>query len=72
MIEPHLIQEIMLREAQGASITQISKALRVSRPTIYRIILSYEIFGQPYPPRSHWVGRPRLCLPYQELVGVLL
>jgi transposase len=70
MIEERLIGEIMSREAEGWSQNAIHKALNVSRPTVARIILSYELFGQPYPPKSCVQGRPRICLQAQEDVSL--
>lgn len=42
------------------SVTFISQRLQVHRTTIYRMRLSWELFGQPYPPATCRRGRPAI------------
>jgi hypothetical protein len=49
----------------------IEKDSKVSRSTLYRLRLSWALFGQPYPPRVAKEGRPRTLTPAQEQVSLL-
>ena len=42
------------------SITFIQKKTGVHRSTIYRLRLSWELFGTPYPPPVSLIGRPSI------------
>ena len=46
----------------------LAKRYKVSRTTVYKIRLSYELFGAPYPPSLVKKGAPRALNPAQEQV----
>ena len=63
-----VVHRIKVRLDCGESVAQIHKAIKVSRRTIQRMRLNFDLFGQPYTPPSVVLGRPRALLTYQEQV----
>jgi transposase len=63
-----VVHRIRLRIDAGEEVTAIAKAVKVSRKTIYKLRLNLDIWGEPYAPPTVVLGRPRILLPYQELV----
>ena len=64
-----VLHRIKVRLDCGESIKQIRDATKVSRATLFRLRLNFDLFGQPYTPQTVVLGRPRALLPAQELVG---
>lgn len=52
--------------AQGYNNCEIQRRTGISRPTISKIRLSFDVYSQPYPPPTIHVGRPRRLLEYQR------
>lgn len=65
-----VVHRIKVRFECEESIAQIHDAMKVSKPTLYRLHLNFELFGQLYPPPTVVLGRPRTLLPAQELVMI--
>lgn len=63
-----VVHRIKVRFECGETIAQIQDAVKVSQPTLYRLRLNFELFGQLYPPPTVVLGRPRALLPAQEQV----
>ena len=63
-----VVHRIKVRLDCGESIAQIYEAVKVSKATLYRLRLNFDLFDQPYTPQSIVLGRPKLLLPAQELV----
>jgi hypothetical protein len=63
-----VIHRIKVRLDCGESVAQIHDAVKVSRRSIERMRVNFDLFGQPYTPPSVVLGRPRSLLPAQELV----
>lgn len=49
-------------------VNEIIERFKVSRATVFRIRLSYDVFGTPYPPKPVKLGRPKALLLAEELV----
>ena len=63
-----VIHRIKVRLDCGESIVQIRDAVKVSRTTLYRLRLNFDLFDQPYTPQTIVLGRPKLLLAAQEQV----
>jgi hypothetical protein len=63
-----IINQIKLRLDLDEKITHIAAALKLSRTTIYKLQLNFDLWGQPYAPPSVKLGRPGSLLEYQKLV----
>jgi transposase len=70
-VEPHVatLIRVLLDDPQGRSIASIARELHLSRMTIYRIRLAYDLFGTPYAPSFMKTGRPTLLTYEQEGVS---
>ena len=51
-LEPHVTHEIKLWIDDGLSDRAIARKLQLSHSCIWRIRLSYDVYGEPYPPPS--------------------
>ena len=60
--------QIKLRLDHNETITDIAKALKVSRNSVYKLQLNFNLWDQPYAPPSVKLGRPSTLLEYQKLV----
>jgi transposase len=60
--------QIKLRLNYNETITDIAKALKVSRNSVYKLQLNFDLWDQPYAPPSVKLGRPSTLLEYQKLV----
>lgn len=47
------------------SVHFIAGKIKIHRTTVYRLRLSWELFGEPYPPSSCLRGRPAILTGYQ-------
>jgi transposase len=63
-----VVHRITLRIEANEDVAAIAEAVKVSKKTIYKLRLNMDIWGKPYAPATVTLGRPRLLLPYQELV----
>ena len=60
----------LLDNKQNLSAADIGLQVGVSKRTIERMRLSYELFDQPYPPSFNKTGRPRALTTEEARVGV--
>ena len=67
-----VVYRMRVRIEAGEGVLAITKVIKVSRPTVYKIQLNLNLYGEPYAPASLIQGRPRLLLAYQELVSLIL
>jgi hypothetical protein len=63
-----IVNQIKLRLDHNERISHIATALKVSRDTIYKVQLNFDLWDQPYAPPSVKLGRPSTLLEYQKLV----
>ena len=63
-----VIHRIKIRIKAGETVPAIAEAVKVSKPTIYKMRLNLDIWGEPYAPPTVVLGQPRALLPYQEMV----
>jgi hypothetical protein len=63
-----VLYRIKVRLDRGDGISRIQKEIKASSRTLRRIRDNFELFGEPYPPQSVVLGRPRTLLPTQEMV----
>ena len=63
-----VVHRIRIRIKAGEAVPAIAEAVKVSKPTVYKIRLNLDIWGEPYAPPTVVLGRPRALLPYQEMV----
>ena len=56
--------QIKLRLNHNETITDIAKALKVSRNSVYKLQLNFNLWDQPYAPLSVKLGRPCTLLEY--------
>jgi len=63
-----IVNQIKLRLDHNEKISHIATTLKVSRDTIYKVQLNFDLWGQPYAPPSVKLGRPSTLLGYQKLV----
>ena len=63
-----VIHRIRIRIKASKAVLAITEAIKVSKPTIYKMRLNLDIWGEPYAPSTVVLGRPRALLPYQEMV----
>ncbi|KAF2839596.1 hypothetical protein M501DRAFT_1003031 [Patellaria atrata CBS 101060] len=63
-----VIQRIKARFDDNQPVPAIALALNISKTTIYKLKLSFDIFGAPYAPTSVKNGRPRSLTEHQERV----
>jgi len=59
-----VVYRIRLRIEANENIAAIAEAVKVSKKTIYKLQLNFNIWGEPYAPPTVTIGRPRLLLPY--------
>jgi transposase len=63
-----VVHRIRIRIEAGEAVLAIAEAVKVSKPTVYKMRLNLNIWGEPYAPPTVVLGRPRALLPYQEMV----
>ena len=63
-----VVYRIRLRIDTGTEVAAISKAVGVSKKTIYKLRLNLDIWGKPYALATIILGRPRALLLYLEQV----
>jgi len=63
-----VVHRIRIRIEAGEAVPAIAEAVKVSKPTIYKMRLNLDIWGEPYAPPTVVLGRLRALLPYQEMV----
>ena len=51
-LAPKVIYRIRVRIKAGKGVSAITKAINVSRPTIYKIQLNLNLYNEPYAPAS--------------------
>ena len=56
--------QIKLRLDHNETITDIARALKVSRNSVYKLQLNFDLWDQPYMPPSVKLGRPSTLLEY--------
>ena len=66
-----VINQIKLRLDLNEDVPNITAALKVSKVTIYKLQLNWDLWGQPYAPPSVKLGRLSTLLEYQKLVNSL-
>ena len=66
-----VINQIKLRLDLDEDVPNIAAALKVSKVTVYKLQLNWDLWGQPYAPPSVKLGRPSTLLEYQKLVSSL-
>ena len=59
-----VIHRIRLRIEANKNIAAIVEAVKVSKKTIYKLQLNFNIWGEPYAPPTITIGQLRLLLPY--------
>jgi transposase len=65
-----VINQIKLRLDLDECVPDIAAALRLSKTTVYKLRLNWDLWGQPYAPPSVKLGRPSLLLEYQKQVSI--
>ena len=63
-----VVHRIRIHIEAGEAVPAIAEAVKVSKPTIYKIRLNLDIWGEPYAPSTVVLRRLRALLPYQETV----
>jgi transposase len=66
-LPPHICQMMKALLDDGLSPARVCGRVGVSKKTVERIRLNYELFGAPYPPPAVALGRPRALTYAQEL-----
>ena len=66
-----VINQIKLHLDLAEDVPNIAAALKVSKMTIYKLQLNWDLWGQLYTPPSVKLGRPSALLEYQKLVNSL-
>ncbi len=51
-LAPEVVYRIRVRIKAGEEVPAIAKAINVSCPTVYKIRLNLDIYGEPYAPAS--------------------
>ena len=59
-----VINQIKLRLDLDEYVPDIAVALGLSKTTVYKLQLNWDLWGQPYAPPSVKLGRPGLLLEY--------
>ena len=59
-----VIYRIRIRIKASKVVLAIAEAVKVSKPTIYKMRLNLNIWGEPYAPPTVILRRPRALLPY--------
>ena len=63
-LAPEVVYRIRVRIKASKKVPAITKAINVSYPTIYKIQLNLNLYGEPYAPASLIQGQLRLLLAY--------
>jgi hypothetical protein len=63
-LAPEVVYRIRVRIEAGEEVPAIAKAIDVSYPTVYKIQLNLNLYGEPYALASLIQGRLRLLLAY--------
>jgi len=58
-----VVHRIRIRIKAGEAVPAIAEAVKVSKPTIYKMRLNLDIWGEPYAPPTVVLGRPMLFSP---------
>jgi hypothetical protein len=63
-----VVHRIKLHIEAGEDVATIAEVVGVTKKTIYKLRLNLDVWGEPYAPSTVVLGRPKILLPYQELV----
>ena len=66
-----VINQIKLRLDLDEYVPDIAVALGLSKTTVYKLQLNWDLWGRPYAPPSVKLGRPGVLLEYQKQVSIL-
>jgi len=66
-----VINQIKLRLDLDEYVPNIAVALGLSKTTVYKLQLNWDLWDRPYAPPSVKLGRPGLLLEYQKQVSIL-
>ena len=59
-----VVYRIRIRIKANKAVPAITEAVKVSKPTVYKIQLNLDIWGEPYAPSTIILRRLRALLPY--------